>query len=390
MRCVCGTVLVAVCALAAPAAAQEYKCATAAEIRAALAKAGPGDLIAVKPGDYDMGGEFATGRDGAPDKAVTLTCEGARGYARLRVSGQIGFRVRHRHWTLCGIHLEGDPQKTEVPLYVDGQGGAGDLLVTDCRVSGSSECLVQASRSREKAAGNITVEFSEFFDCQGSALNLFAGDNWVIRRNYIHDYGKGGAVSYGVALKGGGKNGVIEANLVDANGQATTLGISFGGGLSPDGNRPLDADGKPGPEQDAGICRNNIVIGTSDMPYHTNKAAGCRFLNNLAWGASGFQRQNAAGADPVLLNNLIGGSPKGIAAESKNNLSPVKREWFLKPEALDFRLSEDGKKELGGKGEVVLGNPEDFFGAKRDPAKPGLGPVLPDAKESTKWVDRRK
>jgi len=374
-----------------PAAAEELKCASAAEIRAAVARAKPGDLISVKPGDYEMGaGALATGRDGQKDKGIILTCEGGRGYARLKFSGEIGLRIRHRHWTICGIHIDGDADKTDAPVHIDGSGGAGDLVIADCRVTNCSASLLQATRSREKAADNVTIEWTEFSGCQASALSLFSGDGWVVRHNYVHDYGKGGGAAYGICLRGGGSAGVIEANVVDAGGGGTTLGISFGGGLSNEKIRPLGPDGQPLSEHENGICRNNIVVATTDRPYHTNKASGCRFLNNLAWGASGFQRQGAAGTDPVLTNNLIGGTLKGAGADSKANPSGVKREWFVKPEAMDFRLSEEGKKELVGKGEVVLGNPEDFFGTKRGVANSVLGPVLPDAKESTAWVDRRK
>jgi hypothetical protein len=383
--------LVAASAASLPAAAEELKCATAAEIRAAVGRAKPGDLISVKPGDYEMGAAaLATGRDGEKDKGIILTCEGGRDYARLKFSGEIGLRLRNRHWTVCGIHVDGDADKTDAPVLIDGSGGAGDLVITDCRVSNCSSSLLQATRSREKAADNVTVEWTEFYGCQATAVNLFSGDGCVVRHNYVHDYGKGGNPAYGICLRGGGSAGVVEANVVDAGGAGTTLGISFGGGLSNEKIRPLGPDGQPLSEHENGICRNNIVVATADRPYHTNKASGCRFLNNLAWGCSGFQRQNAAGTDPELANNLIGGTLKGASADSKANPAAVKREWFVKPEAMDFRLSEDGKKELVGKGAVVVGNPEDFFGTKRGVANAVLGPVLPDAKESTAWVDRRK
>jgi hypothetical protein len=35
-------------------------------------------------------------------------------------------------------------------------------------------------------------------------------------------------------------------------------------------------------------------------------------------------------------------------------------------------------------------NPTDLFGTRREAGKPGLGPILPDAKETAVWTDRRK
>jgi hypothetical protein len=68
----------------------------------------------------------------------------------------------------------------------------------------------------------------------------------------------------------------------------------------------------------------------------------------------------------------------------------LQKEWFVNADESDFRLTEAGKAALVGKGVALDDNPTDIFGNKRDPATPTVGPVLPDAKESTKWVDRRK
>jgi hypothetical protein len=195
---------------------------------------------------------------------------------------------------------------------------------------------------------------------------------------------------YGIFLKGGGKNGIIEGCIVDGSAGKGTLGISFGGGLTGKQWLPMGADGKLGPEADGGIVRNNIVIKAADSSYHSNNGANCKFYNNLAWGGDTFQRQASYPKDPVLVNNLIGGGVKG-ASENKNTLAP-KKEWFVNPDDGDFRLTDAGKAALAGKGAPVPLEecPTDFFGTKRDPASPCLGPVLPDAKESTKWVDRRK
>jgi hypothetical protein len=273
---------------------------------------------------------------------------------------------------------------------MDGPGGCGDIHIVDCKISGAGEFGMKGAKLREKPVNNVVIEHTELYDVMETGFDLVAGDDWVLRRCYVHDFGMGGGVHYGIFLKGGGKRGIIEGCIVDGSAGKGTLGISFGGGLTGKQWLPMGADGKVGPEADGGIARNNIVIKAADSSYHSNNGANCKFYNNLAWGGDTFQRQAAYPKDPVLINNLIGGGVKG-ASENKSTLAP-KKEWFVNADDGDFRLTDAGKAALAGKGAPVPAEecPTDFFGTKRDPASPCLGPVLPDAKESTKWVDRRK
>jgi hypothetical protein len=377
--------------LAAGARAREFRAANAGAIKSAIRAAGPGDVILVKPGTYNMGGGFSTGKSGTKDKPITLRAEGEKGYAVLKVSGTVGFRVRSRHWVLRGLHIQGSTRSTQATVFMDGPAGCGDIHIVGCKISGSACHGMKSSRTRTKAVHNVLIEFTELFDTAKTGFDLVSGDNWVLRRNYVHDFGKRGGVSYGIFLKGGGKNGVIEGNIVDGRKQRTTLGISFGGGKTGKKWLPLTSAGKVAAEHDGGICRNNIVIAAADSSYHTNNGANCRFYNNLTWNCSTFQRQAAYPKDPVLVNNLIGGRTNRGTSVSKNNLAP-KKAWFVDPDKCDFRLTPAGEAALVGKGAKVplKENPTDFFGTKRDPAKPVIGPVLPGAKQSTRWVDRRK
>lgn len=382
--------LPAMLAMATAAAAADIKVDNAQNLRAALASAGPGDVIEVKAGEYTMGGGTQTGRDGTKDKIITLRAAGDKGYARLIMTGQIAFRVRNRFWEFRGIHFAGDFKSTEATVFLDGPQGCGDLHFVDCKISGSNTHGMKAAKLREKPVDNILVEHTELFDTGETGFDLPAGDNWILRRNYVHDYGRNGGVTYGIFFKGGGKNGIIEGNIVDGKSKGTTLGISFGGGLMGKQWLPLLPDGKFAPEHDGGIARNNIVINATDAAFHANNAANCRYYNNLTWNASTFQMQGSYPKNPVLVNNLIAGNVRG-ASENKGTLAP-RKEWFADAANGDFRLTAAGKGALTGKGESLSLEecPTDFFGNKRDPKHAVVGPVLPNAKESTKWVDRRK
>ena len=212
---------------------------------------------------------------------------------------------------------------------------------TDCKISGAKQYGIKASRTREKGPDNITFEFCEVFDTGKTAMDFVCGDNFVVRRCYVHDYGRAGGISYGIFLKGGGKNGIVDGCLVDAKKKRTTVGISFGGGLTGEKWLPL-VGGKVAPEHDKGVARNNIVINTSDVAYHSNHAANCRYINNMSYNCAKLQCQKKYPPDPIAINNAIGKLIGG--AKGTNNTGAAKKEWLTDPDKFDYRLTKDGEQ----------------------------------------------
>ena len=374
--------------LTAWARAAEFNVNNANAIRTAMKTAKPGDVISIPPGEYDMGNDLITGNSGTKDLPITLRTSGEKGYAKLKITGNsdVGFRVLSRFWVLRGLDIEGNPKATVDLIQIDGTRGGGDLQMIDCKISRCTEFLLKSSSGRENGTDNVVLDHCEWFDCPATAIDVVGRDNWIIRGNYVHDYGSDGAAHYGIFLKGGGKNGIIEANIVDGKAGKGTLGISFGGGLTGAKWLPL-VDGKVAPEHTGGICRNNIVINSGDYAYHSNNASDCKFYNNLAFNCGGgFQRQASYKPDPVLSNNVFSGNIKG-GGEAKNNLTKVDMTWFAAPEKNDFRLTPAGKAALAGQGVELPDNPMDFFSQPRK--SHDLGPVNAAAGQSTGWTDRR-
>lgn len=367
--------------------AREYRVKDSKSIKKALSSAKAGDVISIKAGSYDMGDTFATGNDGSISKAITLQCSGEKGYALLRASGQIAFRVKNKHWLIKGIHIQGSEEKTQATVFMDGPGGGGDIKMIDCKISGSALHGMKAARTREGGVDNVYIENTELFNTAFTGFDLVSGDNWTLKNCYVHDYGKKKGISYGIFLKGGGKNGIIDGCFVDGKASSTTIGISFGGGLTGKQWLPL-INGKIGPEHFEGIARNNIVINSTDVAYHSNNGSNCFFYNNLAWNCKNFQMQKSYPKDPVLVNNLIAGKYRGAHSDSGNNIADVDPGWFLDPGNEDFRLTKKGVRELKRKAVKLNGCSHDYFGQERQDIYPG--PVLPGAKNSTRWVDRRK
>lgn len=373
--------------------AKEITADTPAAIKAAIAAAKPGDTVVMKPGDYDMGDRVNVNVSGEKGKPITIRCAGEKGYAVWRTRG--GNRccsISGAHVVFIGIHFAGDAKGSDDVVFL--QPSADDLRFTDCKISGSGMFGVKTARTRETAVDDFIFEHCEMFDVASTGFDMVCGDRCVLRGNYIHDYGKagGGGTHYGIFMKGGGKHGIIEGNVVDGGKRGGVLvGISFGGGLTGAQWLPL-VDGKAAPEHEGGIARNNIVMNVSDDAYYSNNASECRWHNNLSWNCRTFRRPRSYPPDPVLVNNLIQGPLRDISPESKGNVTEIRKEWFTSPDDGDFRLTAAGVAALAGKGVPVPAddNPTDFFGTKRNPTQPVIGPVLPNAKQSTKWMDRRQ
>lgn len=367
--------------------ARELRATNESELKGAIAAAAPGDVILLAPGTYDMGQSLATGANGTKDKPIVLACAGDEGYAQLVANGQIAFRIASQYWGFRGIHFVGDPARTEATVFMDGPGGCGHVRFVDCRISGSKAYGMKGAKTVERPVHDVVIEHTELFDTGGTGFDLVCGDDWVLRGNHVHDYGKGGGVTYGIFLKGGGRNGVVDGNIVDGGRRPGTVGISFGGGLT--GAKWLDTvDGKPVPEHSKGVAMNNIVLATGDVAYHCNNAADCAFVNNLAWNCENFQRQGSYPPDPLVANNLLAGQARG-AGQASGNLPP-QRQWFMDPDNGDFRLTPAGAAAVSGKGTAIPAVTADFFSASRRHGPATVGPVLPGATRSTAWTDRRQ
>jgi hypothetical protein len=366
----------------------ELKVADATALRTALAKAQAGDAIVLEVGTYEMGERSPeTISDGTAAKPISMRAAGDNGYAVLKLDGGIGFRVKNRFWKFEGIHFKGNPERSQATVFVDGPQGCDSVSFVDCKISDSAGYGMKTARDPRSAVDHVLIEFTEVFNTGGTALDVVGGDHWIVRRNYVHTFGTHGGTNYGIFLKGGGTKGLIEGNLVDGERQTGSIGISFGGGLTGKQFMP-SVDGQSPAEHKHGVCRNNIVVNTSDVAYHSNNADSCAFYNNLALGCAGFQRQKSQGTDPLLINNAIG-PLRGALDSSAHNMEAGQAEWFQNPSEYDFRLTETGKSKLTQSAQSIDENPTDFFGNARDKDSPVGGPILPGEKEARVWQDRR-
>ncbi len=294
---------VAVVALATPAAARDLPVSTSAELTAALAAARGGDSVILATGTYRLtGASCATAASAAAPIIVRAATPLG---ARIEFDGLEGFRVSGPGWRFEGLEVRGVcavDSDCEHAFHVSG--AADDFVLRGSRlVDFNAQLKVNAALvgATMQAPDRGLIEGNELFDTHARAtsnpttkLNIDSGDDWVLRRNYIHDFQKGGGdnVSYAAFLKSGGKRGVMEHNLVvcsTTGGAGTRIGLSLGGGgTAPQFCAPAFSAATPcAVEHDGGTLRNNIIAACSDVGIYLNRGRDSHVLYNTLVATAG-------------------------------------------------------------------------------------------------------
>jgi parallel beta-helix repeat protein len=378
----------------------EVPVASEAEILAAIAGARPGDEIVIAPGDYlfDTSG-ISVRRPGTAAQPIVLRAA-FPGCTRIVFStpGSYteGFKVAAPWWVFEDLIIEGacaTDTQCEHAFHVVGE--ADSFTVRHCVLRNFNAQI--KGNSEDPGTGrvfpdDVLIEGNEIYndairqtDNPVTPIDVVGGRRWIVRGNFIHDAGKGqgNGVSYQAFLKGNGRDGLFEQNVVACSwlhapgvGQAR-VGLSFGGGgSSPD---PICEDGDCSIEHQDGLMRNNIILNCNDVGIYLNEALNCRVHHNTLYANAGIDvRFPPSVAD--LANNLLTGRIRardGGSFTSTSNVETVGdaafESWFADPAARDFTLVGDGSAFVDV-GVVLAEVPDDYCGDARGPA-PDVGAV---------------
>ncbi len=325
--------------------AADLQVSSASQIASAFGSASAGDRIIIAPGEYSFGAALWTGNAGPV--TVTTTDVGA---AKLNFNSLEGLVFNHPDWTLEKVWVNGVCAGENCEAGVGVKAGATRFKMQQARVSNWTQ-HVKAARDPTSEVEDAQILSSEFWNDAlrpngATPLDLVGGKRWRIIGNYVHDYGGDPNGDYGIFLKGGTSDGLIERNLIicaqDNAAGGATLGISFGGGgtgYSFCPNQNCDCE-----DYDS-IARNNIVLHCTDAGLHTKRACGSKFYNNTVYDVGvGVQIQiNGAGAPVQIRNNVLSAGisgPGNLYTESNNLISAaasVFRSAYANPDLADFR-----------------------------------------------------
>lgn len=369
-------------AVSTTASAAVVTVTTTQALKDAVAAAQPGTVIEMAPGTYTIVGSLRTAAAGTKAQPITLRAA-STGPARIDFSDtQEGIVVGHADWILEHLWVNG--------VCAGGCGGgaagihvkatADRVVVRQSRITNWGENIKSDRDGASEPSDGLLIgnEISnEGADIAsgGTGIDLVGGLRWRIVGNYVHDFARN-ETHYGIFVKGGARDAVIERNLVIGAkvlppGTGAAVGISFGGGGT--GAQFCNPNNVGGGgcacETFDGIARNNIVLNTTDAGLHTKRACGSVFAHDTVYNTGlGLQIQNVgAGAPVVLRNSVLGKGITGTATSEGNLLNVDDATWkklFVDPGAADFTEGADASA-IRDKGAALPAVTDDYFGAAR-------------------------
>jgi len=373
--------------LGASAHAGVVPVANSAELTAAIANASAGDEIVLASGTYELTNVNCSAV-GTPTQPIIVRAAEHLG-ARLVLGGVEGFKVTGASWQFDGLDIRGScaaDSDCEHAFHV--MGAAHDFVLRNSRVMDfNAQVKANALKIGNEwvAPERGLIEGNELGDTRArntssptTKLNIDTGDDWVVRRNYIHDFekGQGDGVSYGAFFKSGGKRGIMERNLIICStapgGGGTRIGLSLGGGgTGAQFCAPAFDPAVPcSVEHEGGVIRNNIIVNCSDVGIYLNRASDSHILYNtlIATGGIDFRFATSTGE---AVGNLLGGTIRnrdGATSSASANRQNVAVEefssWYRAP--LSGDLSVVGNVgALEGEGPASASVTDDYCGASR-------------------------
>ena len=310
--------------VAGVASARTVNVSTATELTTAISAAAAGDEIVLAAGTYHLTGAScsASGTAAAPIVVRSATPLAAK----IEFDALEGFHVTAPNWHFEGLDIKGvcaDDNNCEHAFHVTG--AASGFVMRGNRVFDfNAQLKVNADKDSSGkwiTPDNGLVEGNEIGDSHPRAtsnpvtkLNIDTVSNWIVRANYLHDGHKNGGdgVSYQSFMKGGGKNGLYERNLVicardDASG-GTRIGLSFGGGgTAPQFCEPAFDPAVPCvPEHTSGVMRNNVIVNCSDVGIYLNQSKDTKVLYNTLVATSGIDFRFASTSGEADGNVMAG------------------------------------------------------------------------------------
>ncbi|GAC1413202.1 MAG: hypothetical protein NVSMB6_15190 [Burkholderiaceae bacterium] len=289
-----------------------------AEALAAIDRANPGDKITFAPGRYRFSAQkyIAVNRPGTVRAPIVVRAV-YPGTVILEFAMVEGFLVAAPYWHFENLTIVGSCEShydCEHAFHVVGKGHhfvARNNTVVDF----NSHFKINAIDNIAPDDGLIesnTLTNNSVRDSGNpvNVIDLVVASKWVIRKNLITDFFKGGGnrTSYGGYAKGGGHNNVFENNIVLCEYRlrspgAISIGLSLGGGGT---GTEYCRDKQCVTEQVDSTIRGNLIASCSDDGIYVNKGAMSEISHNTVIDTGGISIRFPS-SSAQLEGNLVDG-----------------------------------------------------------------------------------
>lgn len=263
--------------------ARQVFASTFDELTQAISKAQPGDVIELNPGVYVMKRNVGTPVGGTPMSPITV--RGARLGAVIIKSGAIeGFHITQPYWIFENLVIQGTcsvHDYCEHAFHVSG--AAKGTVIRNNRLEDFNAHIKVNGHPPRQWPDDGLVEYNTLRNntprrtlTPVTPIDIVGADRWRVTHNYIGHFIKWGSngISYGVFMKGGGHDGVIEHNHIactesNISQEGVRVGVSFGGGGT---GTAFCRDGKCVTEFSRGVLSDNRIEHCNDYGVYINKS----------------------------------------------------------------------------------------------------------------------
>ncbi len=319
--------------LTGQAAQAEIRAASAAEIVTALSSAKAGQTILIKPGTYRITNKVNTGFAGSREQPITVRAS-APGQVTIEFDTVEGFAVSQAFWIFENLTIRGvckEHSDCEHAFHVFGNANHTVIrnnLIKDfnahIKVNGldgdwPDDGLVQFNTLTNSKLRETHLPVT--------LVDIVGANHWTLADNLVSNFikGEGDHISYGMFMKGAGRGGRIERNLIvctpqDISQPGSRVGLSFGGGGT---GKPYCRDQRCDAEYTAGLAANNIVAHCNDFGIDVNQSSAILIAHNTLINTAGIDVRRGPASAQAYGNLLDGRIRQRDGAQLKSEMNEL-------------------------------------------------------------------
>jgi hypothetical protein len=251
-------------------------------IQAAIAQAGPGQILEIAPGTYSFTQNLRAQSAGTPQQPIIVRAA-TSGSVNLEFKQLEGFHVTAPFWIFENLNIRGNCSRhhdCEHAFHVVGK--ARSVVIRNNRIE-DFNAQIKVNGLNNNWPDDGLIQFNTLNNNNRrethlpvTPIDIVGADRWMVADNIISNFikGDGNQVSYGVFMKGAGSEGRIERNLIvcttkDISQPGTRVGLSFGGGGTGKGSC---RDQRCITEHSGASATNNIIAHCNDFGIYINSS----------------------------------------------------------------------------------------------------------------------
>jgi len=312
----------------------------------ALRTARPGQTIQLAPGTYRITNTLYPTQAGLADAPITLRAA-LPGSVYLESDTTEALKLAQPHWVIEHLHWRGvcaQDHDCEHALHVVGA-AVGSVIRHNQLLDFNAAIKVNGEGGRFPDDGHIGHNHianggPRRTDRPVTMIDIVAASGWVVSDNLIAQFIKdgGNGISYGAFMKGGGRGGRFERNLVVCTtGNISVPGVRVGLSLGGGGTGASVCREQPClVEHHGGVIANNIVAHCNDVGIDVNRSVDSEVRHNTLINTAGITVRGEP-SFALARANLLDGRVRARApgqVSATHNLQADLRDWLADPDAL--------------------------------------------------------